>query len=167
MMNGIIPGPFLFTEHANLVWGVIASLYIGNIMLLILNLPLIPMWVKLLEIPYSLLFVMILGFMLVGAYSIDNNVFGIVVMIVFGIVGFFCKKLDLPMTPLVLTFVLGPLMERSLRQSLEMSRGDLSILVTRPLSVMLLVVAVLIIVSSALKLRPPGVETAGTGNADV
>jgi putative tricarboxylic transport membrane protein len=110
---------------------------------------------------------MILCFMLVGAYSIDNNVFGIVVMIIFGIIGFFCKKLDLPMTPLVLTFVLGPLMERSLRQSLEMSRGNLSILVTRPLSVMLLVVAVLIIVSSALKLMPAGVETVRSGDGDI
>ena len=157
MMNGIVPGPFMFTEHASLAWGVIASLYIGNIMLLVLNLPLIPMWVKLLDIPYSILFVIILSFMLVGAYSIDTSVFGIVVMNVCGILGYVCKKLDLPMTPIVLTLILGPLIEQSLRQSLEMSRGDLSILVTRPIAVTLLILAFLVVVTSVFKLRVKGI----------
>ena len=142
MMNGLIPGPFLFMEHAEFVWAVIASLYIGNVMLLILNLPLIPMWVAVLKIPYSILFALILLFIVVGSYSLDNSVFDVGVMIGFGVVGYLARKLDIPLAPMVLTLILGPLMERGLRQSLEISRGDFTIFFTRPISATLLAIAV-------------------------
>ena len=131
----IIPGPFLFRDHGALAWGVIASFVIGNIILLILNLPLIPLWVKLLRIPRAILFTFILGFCIVGAYSINGQIFDIGVMVLFGVLGYLFKKLDIPLAPLVLTLILGPLMEQSLRQSLEISQGDFSIFFTRPIAV--------------------------------
>ncbi len=151
MMNGLIPGPFLFAEHPDFVWAVIASMYIGNAILLILNLPLIPLWVMILRIPYSILYALILGFCVVGAYSLDNSVFDVGLMIVFGLMGYLFKKLDIPLAPLVLTLVLGPLMERGLRRSLEISRGDFSIFLTRPITVALLAIAVVIVITSTLR----------------
>ena len=148
MMNGLLPGPLLFQEHSDFVWAVIASFVVGNAVLLILNLPLIPMWVAVLKIPYSILFALILGFAVVGAYSVDSSVFGIGVMLVFGLFGYAFKKLDIPLAPFALTLILGPMMEKALRQSLEMSGGDLSIFYTRPLTATLLVVAVLILVAN-------------------
>jgi putative tricarboxylic transport membrane protein len=132
MMNGIFPGPTLFQEHGQLVWTVIASLYIGNVMLMILNLPLIPMWV-------------------IGVYSLNNSVFDIGVTLGFGLLGYAFRKLDIPLAPMILTMILGPLMERGLRQSLEMSQGDVSILFTRPLSATLLAIALLVIATSTFK----------------
>ena len=123
MMHGLIPGPFLFKEHADVAWGVIASFYVGNVILLILNLPLIGIWVKILKIPYGLLFGVILAFMVVGAYSVSNSTFDVLVMILFGVIGYLLRKLDFPLAPIVLTLILGPLMERSLRTALDMSRG--------------------------------------------
>lgn len=152
MMNGLIPGPFLFKEHAAFVWTIIASLYVGNVILVILNLPLIPMWTALLKIPYSVLFALILGFCVVGAYSLNNNPFDVGVMLAFGVIGYMFKKLDIPLAPLVLTLILGPLMERALRQSLEMSRGDFAIFLTHPISAILLAIAFLVIVTSAIGL---------------
>jgi putative tricarboxylic transport membrane protein len=146
MMNGLVPGPLLFNQHAGFVWAVIASLVVGNIILLILNLPLIPMWVAVLKIPYSILFALILGFAVVGAYSVDSSVFGIGVMLVFGLLGYIFKKLDIPLAPFALTLILGPMMEKALRQSLEMSGGDLSVFFTRPLAATLLVMAVVVLV---------------------
>jgi putative tricarboxylic transport membrane protein len=151
MMNGLIPGPSLFKDHPQFVWAVIASLYIGNMILVILNLPLIPMWVAVLKIPYSILMTLILGFCIVGVYSLSSSVFDIGVMLGFGLVGYAFKKLDIPTAPLVLTMILGPLMERGLRQSLEMSRGDFSILFTRPISATLLAIAVIVIVVSTFR----------------
>jgi putative tricarboxylic transport membrane protein len=146
MMNGLIPGPLLFNDHPKFVWAVIASLVVGNIILLILNLPLIPMWVAVLKVPYSILFALILGFAVVGAYSVDSSLFGIGVMLAFGLLGYVFKKLDMPLAPLALTLILGPMMEKALRQSLEMSGGDLSVFFTRPLTATLLVIAVIILV---------------------
>jgi putative tricarboxylic transport membrane protein len=151
MMNGLIPGPMLFTEHPQFVWAVIASLYVGNVILVILNLPFIPLWVALLKIPYSILLTLVLGFCVVGAYSLSNSVFDIGAMLAFGILGYLFKKLDIPTAPLVLTLVLGSLMERGLRQSMEMSGGDFSIFFTRPISATLLAIAVLVIITSTFR----------------
>jgi putative tricarboxylic transport membrane protein len=151
MMNGLIPGPFLFVEHSEFVWAVIASLYIGNAILLILNLPLIPLWVSILRVPYSILFALILGFCVVGCYSLESSTFDIGVMMVFGMVGYVFKKLDIPLAPLALTLILGPLMEKGLRQSLEISRGDFSIFFTRPISLGLLIIATLFVLSASLR----------------
>lgn len=147
MMHGLIPGPFLFKDHPDIAWGVIASFYIGNIILLILNLPLIGLWVKILKIPYGILFGIIMAFMVVGAYGVNNSVFDVVVMALFGVVGYILRKLDFPLAPVVLTLILGPLMERSLRQSLELSQGSLSIFLESPIAVVLLVLTALILIA--------------------
>jgi putative tricarboxylic transport membrane protein len=152
MMNGLIPGPFLFKEHGDFVWAVIASLYIGNAILVILNLPLIPVWVAVLKIPYSILYALILGFMAIGAYSLENSVFDVGAMLLWGIVGYLFKKLDIPLAPLVLTLILGPLMERGLRQSLEISRGDFTVFFTRPISGILLAISAIFILSTIFRL---------------
>jgi putative tricarboxylic transport membrane protein len=155
MMNGLLPGPLLFTEHSAFVWAVIASFLIGNLLLLILNLPLIPMWVSVLKIPYSILFTFILGFAVLGAYSVGNNVFGVIVMMVFAILGYGFRKLDIPVAPFALTLILGPLMEKALRQSLEMSNGTLQIFLNRPLALTLIVIAMVIIVVNTAKFLTP------------
>jgi putative tricarboxylic transport membrane protein len=151
MMNGLIPGPFLFRDHAEFVWAVIASLYIGNVILVILNLPLIPMWVALLKIPYSVLYGLILGFILIGAYSADNSVWDIGATLGFGLIGYVFKKMDVPLAPLILTLILGPLMERGLRQSLEISNGSFAIFFTRPIALGLLTIAVLFVLSTTIR----------------
>ncbi|MDP1990511.1 MAG: tripartite tricarboxylate transporter permease [Syntrophales bacterium] len=146
MMNGLLPGPLLFQDHSDFIWAVIASFVIGNVMLLILNLPLIPMWVAVLKIPYAILFALILGFAVMGAYSVESSVFGVGVMLVFGLLGYIFKKLDIPLAPFALTLILGSMMEKALRQSLEMSGGDLSIFYTRPLTATMLVISVIILI---------------------
>ncbi len=150
MMNGLVPGPTLFVDQPQFIWAVIASFFVGNLILLILSLPFVPLWVAMLKIPYSILLTIVLAMCVIGAYSINNSVFDIGVMLVFGIAGYAFKKLDIPTAPLVLTFVLGPLMERGLRQSLEMSSGHFSILFTRPLSAALLALAAIVIVASTI-----------------
>lgn len=151
MMHGLIPGPFLFQEHPDIAWGVIASFVIGNLMLLILNLPLIGIWVKILKIPYGLLFAIILAFMIIGSYSVNNSVFEIGIMVVFGILAYFLRKMDFPMAPLVLTLILGPQMERALRQSLEISQGSFAIFIETPLSAVLFAIAAFILIAPAFK----------------
>ena len=151
MMNGLLPGPALFKEHGDFAWAVIASLYIGNLILVVLNLPLIPLWVAVLKIPYAILTVLVFGFSVVGVYSLNSSVFDVGVMLGFGLLGYTFRKLDIPLAPLILTMVLGPLMERGLRQSLEMSQGDISILVTRPFSATLLAIALVVIVTSTFR----------------
>jgi len=145
MIHGLTPGPLLMTQHPDLFWGFITSMYIGNVMLLILNLPLIPMWVKFLKVPYPILFPFILLFCLIGVYTINNNVFDIYLMIFFGIFGYLVRKLHFEAAPLILAVVLGPMMEKALRQSLTMSKGDFSIFFVRPISVVLLGVAILLL----------------------
>ena len=147
MMHGLIPGPFLFKEHPDVAWGTIASFYVGNVILLILNLPLVGIWVKILKIPYGLLFGIVLAFMVVGAYSISNTPFDVMVMALFGLIGYLLRKLDFPLAPIVLTLILAPMMERSLRQSLEMSQGDLSIFLKAPIALALLSLAAVILVA--------------------
>jgi putative tricarboxylic transport membrane protein len=149
MMNGLTPGPTLFVEQPQFIWAVIASFFVGNGVLLVLSLPFIPLWVAVLRVPYAILMTIVLALCIVGVYSLSNSVFDIGVMLAFGLIGYLFKKLDFPSAPLVLTFVLGPLMERSLRQALEMSQGDFSILFTRPISAVLLGLAALVVLVSA------------------
>ncbi len=155
MMNGLLPGPLLFTEHSAFVWAVIASFVVGNVLLLVLNLPLIPLWVSVLKIPTGILFTLILGFAVVGAYSVNNSVFGIIVMFVFSILGYAFKKLDIPLAPFALTLILGPMMEKALRQSLEMSNGTMWIFLERPLCTVLIGIAILIIIVNTAKFLTP------------
>ncbi len=158
IMNGLTPGPLLFQQHATFVWAVIASLYIGNVILLILNLPLVGWWAKLLKIPYNILVVFILIFCIVGAYSLNNSLFDVGVMILCGLLGYAFKKLDFPLAPAILTLILGPLMERSLRESLSLSQGDYTIFVTRPISVIFLALAAVILATSAWQAWPSAVR---------
>ncbi len=152
IINGLTPGPFLFKERPDLVWTVIASFFTGNVILLILNLPLVGLWARILKVPYQYLCAGTLLFCIVGAYSLKGTVFDVGVMLVFGIIGYFLRKLGLPIAPAVLALILGPFMEKSLRTSLEMSGGDFAIFLTRPISATLLVCAALIIVVSTFRI---------------
>jgi putative tricarboxylic transport membrane protein len=154
IINGLTPGPFLFQERPDLVWAVIASFFIGNLILLILNLPLVGVWASLLRVPSEYLCVGTLLFCVIGAYSLKQSVFDVGLIIAFGVVGYVLRKLDFPLAPAVLALILGPFMERSLRTSLEMSSGDFRIFATRPISLVLLVLAAVILASSALRLAP-------------
>lgn len=141
LMNGLTPGPTLFQTDPGIAWAVIASLFIGNVMCLVLNLPLIRIWTLFLKIPQPLLMAIILVFLVVGSYSINNSTVDVAVMFAFGIVGLFFRRLDIPLAPLVLTLILGPFMERSLRQSLDISLGDFSIFLSRPICLVLILIA--------------------------
>jgi putative tricarboxylic transport membrane protein len=134
MIHGIVPGPLLIKNHPEIFWGLVGSMYIGNVVLVILNLPLIPLWVQVLRIPGRILYPLVLLFCLVGAFSIQNSVFDIMVMIIFGIVGYLCRKNGYEGAPLILSFVLGPLFEVNFRRSLLMSQGSFSIFFTRPIA---------------------------------
>lgn len=158
LMHGLVPGPFLFKEHPQVVWGVIASFYVGNIILLILNLPLIGIWVRILRIPYGILSSIIFAFMILGAYSVSNSAFDIVVMTVFGVFGYLLRKLDFPLAPIVLTLILGPLMERSLRQSLEISQGSFLIFLKSPIAVGFLAATALVLIAPAFRFFRRGKE---------
>jgi len=147
MIHGVEPGPRLILEHPQVFWGVVGSMYLGNVMLLVINLPLIGIWVKILKLRYSLLFPLILFFCLIGAYTTGNTVQDIYVMMVFGVVGYLMKKFDYEPAPLVLALVLGPIMERAFRQTLIISDGSLSIFVTRPISAVFVFAALIILVS--------------------
>ena len=155
LQQGLSPGPTLFTEDATVAWAIIASLFIGNLILLFLNVPLIPLWTSILRIPYPILAALILMFLVVGSYTINYSVFDVYIMIGAGVLGLVMRRLDIPLAPLVLTLVLGPLMERSLRESLELSQGDPTVFLTRPISAVLIVIAGLIVVSPLFKLRKP------------
>jgi putative tricarboxylic transport membrane protein len=136
------PGPLLFQNSPDLVWALIASLYVGNVMLLVLNLPLVRIWVSLLAIPQPLLYSGILVFATLGVYSLANSVVDVLVMYAIGLVGFFMRRYDFPIGPTVLGVILMPLAEAQFRRALSISQGDLSIFVTRPLSFILLLLAV-------------------------
>ncbi len=152
IIHGLTPGPFLFKERPDVVWGLIASLYLGNAILLVLNLPLVGLWAKLLEIRYQYLYPGILLFCILGAYSLNQSVFDVGVMVAFGVLGYIFRKLDWPLAPTILALILGPMMERALRTSLEMSAGDLSILITRPISAVLLIAAAVVLLSPGVRL---------------
>jgi putative tricarboxylic transport membrane protein len=147
MIHGLRPGPLLIVESPEVFWGVVASLYVGNVMLLILNLPLIPLWVKILKIPYHYLFPLILLFCIIGSYTTNNNPYDIVIMTLFGVIGYVMKKLDYEAAPLVLALVLGPIMENAVRRSLVIADGDVTVFFTRPISAFFLIAGLLILFS--------------------
>jgi putative tricarboxylic transport membrane protein len=159
IIHGVTPGPLLLSQHPDLFWGVVASMYIGNAMLLVLNLPLIGIWVQLLKVPYPILFPIIILFCLIGSYSINNSSTDVLIMLVFGVVGYLMKKLSLEAAPLVLAFVLGPMLETSLRQALIKSKGSFLIFFTRPISATFLLIAITLMVASLFpwfRRRRPG-----------
>jgi putative tricarboxylic transport membrane protein len=148
MINGVMPGPLFINEHPDIFWGTIVSMYIGNVFLLVLNLPLIGLWVKLLKTPYRILFPLILFFCIIGSYSVNNSTFDLFVMFIFGIIGYLFRKFKYERAPLIMAYILGPMLEKSLRQSLLMSEGDPSIFLTRSISVSCLIIALLLLLSS-------------------
>lgn len=154
MLHGLTPGPLLFQNNPDFVWGVIASFFIGNVILLIMNLPLARLWAKVALVPFQMLYPLVLIFCILGAFSVNNRLWDVGVMLVFGIIGYFMKKMDFPAAALVLPFVLGPKLESTFVQSLYISGGSLNIFLTRPICLTLLFfIAVLIVVSiySAIK----------------
>lgn len=150
LIHGITPGPLLMKNNPDVFWGLIMSMYLGNIMLLVLNLPLIGIWVKFLKIPYPLFFPFIILFCLIGVYSLNNNVNEIIIMIIFGVLGYLMRKFDYDPAVLVLAMVLGPLMETAFRRSLIMYQENFYIFFKRPISVGLLIVAVFLLLYPVL-----------------
>ncbi|MFG1317941.1 tripartite tricarboxylate transporter permease [Xanthobacter autotrophicus] len=142
IIQGITPGPNVVTEKPDLFWGVIASMWIGNFMLVLLNLPLIGLWVRLLTVPYHVMFPAIIAFCCIGVYSVNNNTFDVYSMALFGVLGYALVKLDCEPAPLLLGFVIGPMLEEYLRRAMLISRGDPMVFVTRPISAVLLGLAV-------------------------
>jgi putative tricarboxylic transport membrane protein len=150
IIHGVQPGPLLMREHPDLFWGVIVSMYIGNVILLILNLPLIGVWVKMLSVPYAILFPLIILFCIVGSYSVNGSYLDIVVLMVFGGIGYLIRKLKFEAAPLILGFILGPMIEVAFRQSLLISNGSFSIFVSRPISLGFFVITLVLLISSPL-----------------
>jgi putative tricarboxylic transport membrane protein len=148
LIHDITPGPFLLKDHPDVFWGVLSSMYVGNVMLLVLNLPLIPMWVQVLKVPDRFLYPLILLFCLIGAYSINNSEFDVYVMIIFGILGYLFRKFEYEGAPLVLAFVLGPLLDLNLRHALLVSDGSFLDFFKRPISAVTLGLALLLLLSS-------------------
>jgi putative tricarboxylic transport membrane protein len=155
MIHGVTPGPRMLLDHPRIFWGVVGSMYIGNFMLLLLNLPLIGLWVRMLKVPYSLLFPFIFLFCLIGAYTVGNNVQDVYIMILFGILGYLMKKYDYEPAPLILAFVLGPMFENAFRQSLIISGGSPLIFLSRPIA------ATFLLISFALLLSPLALKVLG------
>ncbi len=147
IMHGIQPGPGVMTEQPRLFWGLIASMWVGNLMLLVLNLPLIGLWVRMIMVPYHYLFPMIVVFCAIGVFSLSNNAFDLQIMTVFGLLGYLFKKLGCEPAPMLLGFILGPLMEEFLRRTLLISQGDPTALLTRPISAVLLATAIAILLA--------------------
>jgi TctA family transporter len=144
-IHGIAPGPQVMTQKPDLFWGLVASMWIGNLMLVVLNLPLVGLWVSLLRVPYRFLFPAIMVFSVIGIYSVENSAFDVYLAAVFGVIGFVWTRLGCRPAPMLLGFVLGPMMEESLRRAMVLSRGDPSVFVTRPISLGFLVATVLIL----------------------
>jgi len=150
IIHGLQPGPLMMSQNPGIFWGIIASMYVGNIMLLVLNMPLIGMWVQVLKAPYKILFPLILMFCIVGVFASGNAVFDVFVMIATGVLGYLMRKFGYEAAPLVLAFVLGPMLENNLRKGLILSEGNFDIFVTRPISLACLVVAALLLVAPLL-----------------
>ncbi len=142
MIHGITPGPQIMTKQPDLFWGMVASMFVGNVMLVVLNLPLIGLWVRLLRVPYAYLFPAILVFCCIGTYSLKNDVFDVMTMAAFGVFGYILKKLDCEPAPLLLGFVLGPMLEENLSRAMLLSQGDMTIFATRPITAGLMAVAI-------------------------
>lgn len=154
MLHGLMPGPLLIKQNPEIFWGTVMSMYVGNVLLLVLNLPLIGLWVKLLKVPYRILFPLILFCCVIGSYSINNSAFDVVVMLIFGIIGYLFRKFGYEPAPLIMAFILGPMLENSLRQSLLMSMGNFSIFFIRPISATSLTITLLLVLSSIFLRKP-------------
>ena len=150
MIQGIAPGPQVMNEKPQLFWGLIASMWVGNLMLVVLNLPLIGMWVKLLTVPYRYLYPSILVFMAIGVFSLSNNAFDVLIMAVFGVLGYICVKLECEPAPMILGFILGPLMEENLRRAMLLSRGDPMTFIYKPISAGFIIAATILLIVVAL-----------------
>jgi len=150
ILHGVTPGPLLLTKNPDIFWGVVASMYLGNAMLLVLNLPLIGLWVQLLRIPYPYLMPAIVLFCIVGSYSVANSITDVYLMLGFGIIGYLMKKLKFDSPPLVLAFVLGPLIEYYFKSALMFSRGSFAVFFTRPISLVCLIITAVIFLSSII-----------------
>lgn len=151
LIHGVTPGPLMLQEHPDIFWGIIGSMYIGNVILLVLNLPLIPLWVQVLRVPGQILYPLILLFCVIGAYGINNSVFDIYVMVFFGAAGYLLRKFGYEGAPLIMAFVLGPLFEVNLRRSLLMSEGSFAIFFTRPIALGAIFLALVLVVFSLSK----------------
>ena len=145
MIHGIVPGPQVIDDRPELFWGLIVSMWIGNLLLLVLNLPLVGIWVRLLAVPYRLLYPSILLFCCIGVYSVNNSLFDVLLTVAFGLLGYLFIKLRCEPAPLLLGYLLGPLMEENLRRAMLLSRGDPSVFITRPLSLTLLIICALVL----------------------
>jgi len=167
MIFGMTPGPQFIKNSPDLFWGLVASMYLGNVLLLVLNLPLIPLWVKVLKVPFALLNIIILIFCVIGAYSISQDVEDIYLVIIFGVVGLLARKLAYDAPPLILAFILGPMIENNLRQSLIVSNGSFSVFVTRPMAAVFLLIAVVILLTAMITARrKAGTYADKTGDAE-
>ena len=149
-IHGIVPGPQVMTKQPELFWGLIASMWIGNLMLVIINLPLVGLWVRLLRVPYRMLFPAILIFCCIGGYSVNNAPADIIMTGIFGLVGYWLVKHDFEPAPMLLGFVLGPLMEENLRRAMLIARGDPTTFLVRPISATLIAISVALLVLSLL-----------------
>lgn len=145
VIQGIVPGPLVIDKHPELFWGIIVSMWVGNAMLVFLNLPLVGVWVRLLQIPYYVLFPAIVAFCVIGTYTVNNTTFDLYLLIIFALMGYVVSKLDCEPAPLLLGFVLGPLMEEHFRRAMVLSRGDAFAFVTHPVSAVLLILAALLL----------------------
>jgi putative tricarboxylic transport membrane protein len=155
LINGLQPGPLLIKNNPSLFWGVIVSMYVGNVMLLILNLPLIKLWIRLLTIPYSILFPSIFFLCLVGSYAVNSNIVEVFIMVIFGIFGYLMRKFEYEPALLVMGFVLCPLAEGALIRSLRMSEGDPLIFFSRPISLVFMAAAILLLILSLFRKKSP------------
>jgi TctA family transporter len=143
IIQGIQPGPTVVTDQPALFWGIIVSMWVGNLFLIILNLPMIGLWVRLVTVPYHLLYPAILVFCAIGVYSLNNQPFDVLLMAIFGLLGYLFAKLECEPAPLMLGFILGPMMEEYLRRALVLSRGDATTFLTRPISAAMLALALI------------------------
>ncbi len=151
ILYGLKPGPLLFVEHGDFVWAVIASMFIGNLILIIMNLPLVPFFASLLRIPYSLIYPAILIVCIVGAFAVASGLFEVGLMLVFGVCGYFMKKADIPAAPMLMALLMGPMLERNLYQALNLAHGNLAVFIQRPISASLLGILVLASIFVAIK----------------
>jgi TctA family transporter len=147
MIQGITPGPHLIKEQPDIFWGLVASFWIGNILLIVLNVPLIGIWVRLLRVPYRYLYPSALFFIAVGVFSTKNSLFEVYEVLAFGIIGAILLALEFPVAPILLGFVLGPLVEENFRRSLLLSHGDLMVFLQRPISAGFITASVILIVA--------------------
>lgn len=151
MVHGVIPGPMLITQHSELFWGIIASLYIGNVFLLILNYPLVGVFASIAKVRPSIIMPIVTGLVIIGVYTVDNSIFDLWVALFFGLLGFIMKYVDFDMTPVIIGFVLGGMLETSFRQALTLSDGNILVLLQRPITGIFMSIAVLVIIFRVIK----------------